>query len=46
MFVDGFGVGPVGFYGDDVEAVVLDKVLCEFGAGLVEFRGAVGGVAD
>lgn len=46
MFVDGFGVGLVGFYGDNVEVVVLDKVFCEFGVGLVEFWGVVGGVVD
>lgn len=41
-----FGVRPVGFDSHDVEAVVLDHVLCDLGAGRVEFGGAVGGVAD
>lgn len=44
--IDGLGVGPVGLDGDDVEAVVGDEVFCQLGAGGVEFRGAVGGVAD
>lgn len=44
--VYGFGVGPVGFDGDDVEAVVFNHVFGQGGAGAVKLGGAVGAVAD
>lgn len=40
------GVGPVGFDGDNGEAVMLDQMSGDGGAGAVEIVGAVAGFAD
>jgi hypothetical protein len=44
--IDSFCVRPVGLYGNDVEAVVLDEVTSDLGAGSIEFWGTVGSIVD
>ena len=40
------GIRPVGLYGHDVEAVLLDQPLGDGGAGSIEIAGAMTGFTD
>src|SRR2546423_3886457 len=44
--VDGLGIRPVSFQCDNVEAVMLDKVLRDFSTSMVELGSAVGSVTQ
>ncbi len=35
--IDGFGVRPVCLYRDDIETVVFNEMLSDFGTGIIEF---------
>ena len=44
--VDARRIGPIGLDRDDGEAVLLDQAPRDRGAGAIEFRGAVGRLAE
>lgn len=44
--INNFGVGPVSFYGYDIEAVLFNEMLSDFGARVVEFMRPMGAAAD